>query len=130
MKNRSFAAADRRDKTTDVAGLAVNTWLQRLVGLAAPSLAHRIDREQGNRPFFWFNLESDPPALQHDYWDFCDMSGRWVDAFILSRLMTGVQIGDSEQSMKEYMLKHQRDDGLFYNVNIAKNQCRKKGKKG
>ena len=44
-----------------------------------------------------------------------DMSGRWVDAFVLARLMTGLQISDSEQCMKEYMLKHQRDDGLFYN---------------
>ena len=95
--------------------LPVNTWLQRAVGLAAHSLALRIDREQGNRPFFWFNLETEPPSLQHDYWDFCDMSGRWVDAFILARLMTGLQIGDSEQCMKDYMLSHQRDDGLFYN---------------
>ena len=115
MKNGPPIATEAAGRGGGGAELAVNTWLQRVVRLALPSLARRIDREQGNRPFFWFNLEATVPCLQHDYWDFCDMSGRWVDAFILGRLMTGVQIGDAEQVMKEYMLKHQREDGLFYN---------------
>lgn len=96
--------------------LPVNTWLQRAVRLAAESIDARIDRDNGDRPYFWYDLTTDPPRLVHDYWDFCDMSGRWVDALILCRLMTGFSPGDAEQRLKAFMLSRQKDDGLFYNA--------------
>jgi hypothetical protein len=45
----------------------VNVWLQDCVRLAASSLCYRIDRQHGNRPYFWFDLQTSPPSLQHDY---------------------------------------------------------------
>ena len=97
------------------AELPVNTWVQTAVKLACDSIAARLDREQGDRPYFWYDLASHPPRLAHDYWDFCDMSGRWTDAMVLSRLMLGPRADDTEQRLKAYLLARQGDDGLFYN---------------
>lgn len=93
----------------------VNTWLQDAVRLAADNISSRIDREAGNRPWFWVDLKADPPCLVHDYWDFCDMSGRWADALILARLMLGPREDDAEQVLKAFVLDRQRPDGFFYN---------------
>jgi len=93
----------------------VNTWLQDAVRLAAGNLSARIDRAAGNRPWFWVDLKSDPPRLVHDYWDFCDMSGRWTDALILARLMLGPRDDDAERLLKDYVLARQGADGFFYN---------------
>jgi len=93
----------------------VNTWLQDAVDLAAENIGHRLDTDRGDRPWFWFDLKSDPPRLVHDYWDFCDMSGRWTNAVMLARLMTGRERPELEQRLKDYMLARQGPDGLFYN---------------
>ena len=97
------------------AAYPVNTWLQDAVGMAADNLAARIDRKDGNRPWFWVDLKSDPPKLVHDYWDFCDMSGRWTDAMILERLMLGPRDDDTEQILKDFVRGRQGADGFFYN---------------
>ena len=99
--------------------LPVNTWLQDAVDLAVGNISHRLDPTEGDRPFFWFDLQSKPPALRHDYWDFCDMSGRWTNAVMLARLMTGLQKPELERRLKEYLLARQGDDGLFYNQSCS-----------
>jgi hypothetical protein len=93
----------------------VNTWLQEAVELAVENISHRLDAEQGDRPWFWFDLEADPPCLRHDYWDFCDMAGRWTNAVMLVRQMTGFEKPGLEERLKNYMLARQGRDGLFYN---------------
>ena len=57
--------------------------------LAMEAVAARIDHGRGGQPWFWLNLTTDPPRLEHQSWDYCDMSGRWMDALIRGRLMTG-----------------------------------------
>ena len=106
---------DTVDDMRPTDNLPVNTWLQDAVELAVENIGHRLDTTQGDRPFFWFDLKSSPPALRHDYWDFCDMSGRWTNAVMLARLMTGLQKPELERRLKEYLLARQGDDGLFYN---------------
>ena len=97
------------------AAYPVNTWLQDAVQMAADNIAVRIDRTAGNRPWFWVDLKSDPPKLVHDYWDFCDMSGRWTDAMILARLMLGQRDDDTEAILKDFVRGRQGEDGFFYN---------------
>ena len=106
---------DTLDDMQRIDDLPVNTWLQDAVELAVGNIGHRLDATEGDRPFFWFDLASRPPALRHDYWDFCDMSGRWTNAVMLARLMTGAAKPELERRLKTYMLAQQGDDGLFYN---------------
>ena len=56
-------------------------------GLAA--IAARLDERKDNLPFFRLKLRPKPQLL-HDVWDRGDMCGRYVDAFILGRSMTGL----------------------------------------
>ena len=95
-----------------------NTYfIQEAVDLALDNIAHRLDRNMGYQPYFWIDLESDPPEAQHSSWDYCDMAGRYVDAFILARQVTGNQAYfKEEESLREFLLSMCNDsDGLFYN---------------
>lgn len=63
-------------------------FLQEAVDRGFAALEARLDRAQDYRPFFWLGL-SPEPGLAHQKWDFGDMCGRYVDAFILGRQVTG-----------------------------------------
>ena len=83
---------------------------------AMTAIGHRIDRERGGQPYFWTDLISKPPQLKHQSWDYCDMSGRWIDALIRGRLMTGSSLHlEDEEILKKFMLSRAGEDGLFYN---------------
>ncbi len=73
--------------------------------LAMQAISHRVDDDRGGQPYFWLNLKADPPRLEHQSWDYCDMSGRWVDGLLLGRLMTGAQdYAAVEQTLRTFLL--------------------------
>ncbi|HZS90643.1 MAG TPA: hypothetical protein VFE42_24510 [Chloroflexota bacterium] len=86
--------------------------------LAMQAISHRVDDDRGGQPYFWLNLKADPPRLEHQSWDYCDMSGRWVDGLLLGRLMTGAQdYAAVEQTLRTFLLARANPrDGLFYNA--------------
>ncbi len=47
------------------------------------------DRDARFQPYFISNLEADPPYREHNEWDFGDVTGRFLEAIALIRLMTG-----------------------------------------
>jgi hypothetical protein len=85
---------------------------------AMQAIAARVDHDLGGQPYFWLNLKANPPRLEHQSWDYCDMSGRWVDGLLLGRLMTGTrQFEAVEQALRSFLLtRANRRDGLFYNA--------------
>jgi hypothetical protein len=90
-------------------------FLQRACLLALENIVARLDREQAYRPYFRVVFE--PPAhAEHDSWDFCDMAGRYVDALILIRQLTGRSAPHEESALRQFLLKMAHpEDGLFYN---------------
>lgn len=63
-------------------------FLQQAIDRGLAAIDARLDRAEGCRPFFMVRL-GESPELQHDIWDFGDMCGRYVDAFIQARQATG-----------------------------------------
>lgn len=95
---------------------ATEFWQQAAV-LAMSSIGHRVDPCRGGQPYFWLDLESEPPALRHQSWDYCDMCGRWVDALLLGRVMTGAREWTGvEQQLRGFLASRVGPDGLFYNA--------------
>ena len=50
----------------------------------------------------------------HASWDCADMSGRFVDAWILMRQMLDWPMTEEEEGIRRYLLGLQAEDGLFY----------------
>lgn len=78
-------------------------------------LIRNPDTRQGYRPYFAGTLTTDPPCYQHCEWDFGDAAGRFVEAFILNRLMVGGRDGEQvEQGVRGFLLSLFREDGLSH----------------
>lgn len=90
-------------------------FLQRACVLALENIVARLDREQEYRPYFRIALDS-PARAEHDCWDYCDMAGRYVDALILIRQLTGRSAPHEEAALRNFLLKMAHpEEGLFYN---------------
>jgi hypothetical protein len=78
----------------------------------------RLDEARAGQPFFWLNLKSNPAQLEHQSWDYCDMSGRWVDGLLLGRRMSGsTAYAGAEDTVRRFLLSRATtQDGLFYNA--------------
>jgi hypothetical protein len=94
--------------------------------MAMRAIAHRVDATRGGQPYFWLNLTADPPRLEHQSWDYCDMSGRWVDGLLLARLMTGSdEWAVTEEMLRRFLLARANPgDGLFYNAEAPEHGSR------
>jgi hypothetical protein len=100
---------------TDV--LAPQTgFLQEACVLALQNIVARLDRARDFQPYFKVIL--DPPAhAVHDSWDYCDMAGRYVDAFALIRQVTGHSAPEEERALRRFLLQRAHPtEGLFYNA--------------
>ncbi len=101
----------------DAAPRPATAFWQEAALAAMSAIGHRIDRGRAGQPYFWLDLEADPPALQHQSWDYCDMSGRWVDALLLGRTMTGSsEWTEVEHRLRTFLVARAGADGLFYNA--------------
>jgi hypothetical protein len=108
---------------TSEEGSAVDGWATCFWQVAAydamTAIGHRIDRNRDDQPYFWTDLQASPPKLAHQSWDYCDMSGRWVDALIRGRLMTGSdEFMDTEKRLKKFLISRVGIDGFFYNDEV------------
>jgi Beta-L-arabinofuranosidase, GH127 len=115
-RGTTAAAVNAGTVPSGFAGPATTFWQDAAVP-AMRAIGHRIDRDRAGQPYFWLDLESDPPALRHQSWDYCDMSGRWVEALALAREMTG-ETGwtEVEDLLRTFLAGRAGRDGLFYNA--------------
>ncbi len=93
--------------------------LREPMALAAHAIVHRLDPAQGDRP--WFKLRGEggiPATLEHDTWDFGDMTGRYLEGLILARHMgiTDPALSDAEGRLGRYLLKILGPDGLVRRI--------------
>ena len=89
--------------------------LQDAVRLASQSMWARIDVERDGQPFFRLYPFATPPRAEHDKWDDGDMSGRYVEALILARHMTGIPMDARESLLRDYLAGlFAAKDGLCY----------------
>jgi len=76
---------------------------------------HNPDRDQNYRPYFSCNILTDPPYYAHSCWDFGDVTGRFVEGFVLNRIMVGDEEGaDVERKVREFMISLFGEDGLSH----------------
>lgn len=89
--------------------------LQDAARLAAQSMLARLDLKRGGQPFFRIYPFADPPRAEHEKWDDGDMSGRYVEALILARGMTGIPMDSRESLLRAYLGGlFDSKDGLCY----------------
>ena len=91
-----------------------NSCIYHAAELASKSLLHRLDRDASFRPFFHLMVKDGVMRAGHASWDCADMSGRFVDAWILMRQMADWPMTEEEEGVRRYLLGLQAEDGLFY----------------
>src|SRR3954468_1589558 len=70
--------------------------LQDSAVLALKNISARLDRALDFQPYF--KVELDPPRAVHESWDYCDMTGRYVDSMALIRQVTGLSAPREEEA--------------------------------
>jgi hypothetical protein len=103
-----IALADPKDPPTDAGRLPKPYFLQEAVLRGFSAIAARLDRQQGCRPFFFIRLRP-KVMLEHQTWDLGDMCGRYVDAFLLGRQMTGCSLYREEEPALRKLLHDAAD---------------------
>ncbi|MGA2662650.1 MAG: hypothetical protein ABSH34_34655, partial [Verrucomicrobiota bacterium] len=89
--------------------------LQDACGLAEMSMLARMDLERGGQPFFRVYPFATPPRAEHEKWDDGDMTGRYVEALILSRRITSAAMDPREALLRRYLAGlFDSADGLCY----------------
>ena len=90
--------------------------LEERARLSLNYLTRNLDRKFGYLPYFWTILEDRPIEARHDFPDFGDITGRFVDALILIRNMLGTKDGEYEENkLKKLLLSYfSEGDGLSY----------------
>jgi hypothetical protein len=85
------------------------------VRLASMSMLARLDLERGAQPFFRIYPFASPPRAEHDKWDDGDMSGRYVEALIAARRISGIPMDSRETLLRSYLANlFDAKDGLCY----------------
>ena len=88
--------------------------LQRRAELAINAMTQCLDPKLDYRQYFYVVYE-DPPKMHHDFWDFGDGSGRFVDGLALARLMTGSRKDlEIDAKVRDFMLSLIGQDGLTW----------------
>ncbi len=94
--------------------------LQDAARLASLSMLARMDMTRRGQPFFRIYPFAKPPYAEHQKWDDGDMTGRYVEALILARRMTGVPMDLREALMRQYLASlYDSSDGLCYTQGTA-----------
>jgi hypothetical protein len=89
--------------------------IQDAVRLASSSMLARMDLQRGGQPFFRVYPFAVPPRAEHEKWDDGDMTGRYVEALILARRMTGLPMDPREAILRSYLSGlFDEKDGLAY----------------
>ncbi len=90
--------------------------LENRVKFSLNFLTKNTDSKKGYLPYFVTCFKHDPAEARHDWPDFGDLTGRYVNAFILARIMTGSDEGEEvEKDLKKLLLSYFNEgDGLCY----------------
>ncbi len=89
--------------------------LQNAARLAAMSMLARMDLQRRGQPFFRIFPFANPPRAEHEKWDDGDMTGRYTEALILARHMTGLPMDPRENVLHAYLAGlFDPADGLCY----------------
>jgi len=89
--------------------------LQDAARLAAMSMLARMDPQRGGQPFFRIYPFANPPRAEHEKWDDGDMTGRYTEALIMARRMTGMAMDPRENVLRTYLAGlFDPADGLCY----------------
>jgi len=93
-----------------------NTYeLQDAARLGAMSMLARMDLQRGGQPFFRIYPFANPPRAEHEKWDDGDMTGRYTEALIMARRMTGMPMDPRENILHTYLASlFDSADGLCY----------------
>ncbi|MFB3789292.1 MAG: hypothetical protein ACE15F_23280 [bacterium] len=95
-------------------------FLQDAARLAAQSMLARLDLARGGQPFFRIYPFADPPRAEHEKWDDGDMTGRYVEALIQTRRLTGLPMDSREALLRGYLARlFDPLDGLCYTQGTA-----------
>jgi hypothetical protein len=79
------------------------------------SMLARMDLQRGGQPFFRIYPFANPPRAEHEKWDDGDMTGRYTEALILARRMTGIGMYRRENLLRTYLAGlFDPADGLCY----------------
>ncbi len=86
-----------------------------LVPASADFLTRMMDQRRDGLPYFRVRLDEKPPVAEHEGPDWGDMTGRFVEALMMARLMTGSDRWlPAERQLLELLLSFFGDDGLNY----------------
>ncbi len=89
--------------------------LQDAARLAMMSMLARMDLQRRGQPFFRIFPFAHPPRAEHEKWDDGDMTGRYTEALILARHMTGLPMDPRENVLHAYLASLLGPaDGLCY----------------
>ncbi len=89
--------------------------LQDAARLGAMSMLARMDMQRGGQPFFRIYPFANPPRAEHEKWDDGDMTGRYTEALIMARRMTGIPMDPRENTLHAYLAGlFDSIDGLCY----------------
>ncbi len=79
-------------------------------------LNNNVDRHRGCLPYFATMFKHDPAEARHDWPDFGDLTGRYVESFILARKMLNLsEPGEVERAVRKLLISYFNEgDGLSY----------------
>ena len=113
-QNRLRSTTYRSPHAPDV-GTPDTYELQDAARLAAMSMLARMDLQRGGQPFFRIYPFANPPRAEHEKWDDGDMTGRYTEALIMARRMTGMPMDPRENILHAYLASlFDPADGLCY----------------
>ena len=103
-------------------------------------LTHNVDRRRNCLPFFVTKFKDDPAEARHDWPDFGDLTGRYVEALHMARDMTGSDEGEQvRRALTDNLLSwFSEGDGLNYrpkpdkshgHTDYSGNDCNQTGRK-
>ncbi len=112
----SAVSSSAGQKTDPTVAQCPDTWfIQDAARLAGMSMLARMDLERGGQPFFRIYPFANPPRAEHEKWDDGDMVGRYVEALIFSRRLTGIAMDARENVLRQYLAGlFDPVDGLCY----------------
>lgn len=96
----------------------INDWfsIPERVTLGLNFLKSNIDKNHACLPYFYTNFQNATAWSQHDWPDYGDLTGRYVEAFIKARRLLGIESpGEVETEIRKLLMSYfDSGDGLSY----------------
>ncbi len=90
-------------------------FVQQAMLAAARNIAARLDSRYDGLPYFLLKPREIPPKAYHNYCDYADMTGRYVEALIHVRRITGETFPKIEEQLRWLLLSlFDKGDGLAW----------------